>query len=87
MTSAINPDDPEVASSLREAASCIEEMQSELLAAHPAIAKSLAIPGMLVGAGLGFFVASGMTDSQIVAQVLAIVDDVRRAISTPAASA
>ena len=76
-----SPDDPEVARSLQEAAARVETLYAELYDAHPALRDSLAIPGMLVGQGLGAFVASGLTDDQIVAHVLDIVSQLRPALA------
>ena len=75
------PDDPDVARSLQEAASRVEALYAELYDAHPVLRNSLAIPGMLVGHGLGAFVASGLTDDQIVAHVLDIVSQIRSALA------
>lgn len=76
-----DPDDSEVARSLREAGPRVEALHAELLDAYPALQGSLAIPGMLVGHGLGSFVANGLTDDQIIANVLAVVAQIRRALA------
>jgi hypothetical protein len=76
----IDPDDPEVARSLQEAAARVETIRAELVDAFPALRGTLAISGMLVGHGLGHFVANGMTDDQIVAQVLSITAEIRRTL-------
>lgn len=77
----MSPDDPEVSRSLREAGPRVEALHAELFDAYPALRGSLAIPGMLVGHGLGSFVANGMTDDQIVAQCLFIVAQIRQALT------
>ena len=77
----MSPDDPDVARSLQQAAAQVEALHGELYDAHPALRDSLAIPGMLMGHGLGVFVASGLTDDQIVAHVLDIVCQVRKALT------
>ena len=77
----MSPDDPDVARSIREAAARVEALYAELYQAHPALRNSLAIPGMLVGHGLGVFVASDLTDDQIVAHVLDIVSQIRKALT------
>ena len=75
-----DPDDPEVARALQEASARVQELHGELLAAYPALRGTLAIPGMLVGQGLGSFVANGMSADQIVGHVLAIVAEIRQAL-------
>jgi hypothetical protein len=82
----IDPDDPEVARSIREASARIEELLVELLAAHPMLRETLAVPGMFVGCGLGSFVGSGMTDNQIAAQVLSIVAQIRQGLASARAA-
>lgn len=74
------PDDPEVDRSLLEASPRIAALHAELVDAYPALRGSLAVPGMLVGHGLGVFVANGLTDDQIVAHVLVIVAQVRQTL-------
>jgi hypothetical protein len=59
----------------------VEKLHAELIAAYPALRGTLAIPGMLVGHGLGAFVANGMTNDQIVEHVLVIVAQIRQALS------
>ena len=39
---------------------------------------NLSIPGTLVGYGLGSFVASGLSDEQIVAHVLCMIANIRQ---------
>jgi hypothetical protein len=75
-----DPDHSEVERSLQETSVRIEALHAELRAAHPALCGNLAIPGVFVGHGLGSFVASGMTDDQIVAHVLAIVAQIRETV-------
>ena len=75
-----DPDDPDVERSLQEASARVEVLCSELGDAYPALHGSLAIPGMLVGCGLGAFVVSGLTDDQITAHVLAVVTQIRDAV-------
>ena len=73
------PNDPEVARAVQEGAPRIERLHAALLDDYPALQGSMAVPGMLVGHGLAVFVANGMTNDQIVANVLAIVAEVRQA--------
>lgn len=83
----MTPDDLEIKSVLLKASPRIEKLHAELRDAYPALRGTLAIPGMLVGHGLGAFVANGMTDDQIVVHVLVIVAQIRQALSelqTPA---
>ncbi len=74
------PDDPEFVHQLGEASARVEALHAELLAAYPALRGNLSIPGMLVGHGLGSFVANGMPDDQIVARVLAIAAQIRQTL-------
>lgn len=74
-------DDPDVARSLQEAAARVEALYAELYDAYPALRDSLAIAGMMVGHGLGAFVASDLTDDQIVAHVLDIVSQIRQVLA------
>jgi hypothetical protein len=69
--------DPEVAAALREATQRIDELHMELLAAFPVFQGTLALPGILIGHGLGALVVNGMTNDQIIAKVLAIVAGIR----------
>lgn len=83
----MNADHPEVVCSLQEASIRVEAIRGELLDAYPALRGSLAIPGMLIGHGLASFVASGMTDDQIVAHMRVFIEharDARRKIQPPA---
>jgi hypothetical protein len=73
----MDPDHPDVTRSLREASLRVEAFRGELLAAYPALRGSLAIPGMLIGTGLGSFVANDMTDDQIVEYVGACIAQIR----------
>ena len=73
----MDPDHPEVLRSLQEASARVEAIYAELLDAHPALRGSLAIAGTFVGHGLGAFVANGMTDDQIIVQVLGITAQIR----------
>jgi len=75
-------DDPGFAGALNDASARFEALHAELLDAHPTFRGNLAIPGMLVGYGLGSFVANGMSDDDIVTHVLVIVSQIRRAIET-----
>jgi hypothetical protein len=68
---------PEVEDALREATTHIEALHAQLLADYPALKGSMAIPGMFIGHGLGYFVARGLTDEQIVKHVMTIVDEIR----------
>jgi hypothetical protein len=74
------PEDPSFATALDAASARLHLLHGELLDAHPALRGNLSIPGMLVGYGLGSFVGNGMTDDQIVAQVLVIVANIRRTL-------
>jgi hypothetical protein len=81
----MNPDDPEVERAIRATSARVQELFDELHAAHPPLRGSLAIPGTFVGHGLGAFVASGMSNDQIIASVLSIVAQVRQVQSTESA--
>ena len=70
--------DPEVAAALRDATTRIDALHAELLAAFPVFQETMAVPGILIGHGLGALVANGMTNDQIVAHVLAIVAGIRQ---------
>ena len=80
------PVDPAVTRAVQLAAARVEKMYAELVAAHPVLDGTLAIPGMLVGQGLGAFVVNGRTDDQIVADVLLIVAQIRQGLGKLAAS-
>jgi len=73
----MDPDHPEFARALQEASIRVEAIRGELLEAYPVLRGSLAIPGMMIGHALGVFVANGMTDDQIIVQVLAITAQIR----------
>lgn len=73
----MDPDHPEFARALQEASVRVEAIRGELLDAYPALRGTLAIPGMMIGHALGVFVANGMTDDQIVVQVLGITAQIR----------
>ena len=77
---------PEVEAALRKAAPRIEELHAKLLANYPALKGHMAIPGMFVGHGLGYFVTRGLTDDQIVQHVLTIVAEIRDALAKLQAS-
>jgi len=72
------PDDPEFPGALNEASERLQRLHAELLDAHPSMRGNLSIPGMLVGYGLGSFVASGLTDEQIVAHVMGMIGNIRQ---------
>lgn len=76
-----SPDNPEVAHALVEASARVEKLHAELLDRFPALVGTLAISGMLVGHGLGSFVARGMTDDQIVTQVRDILAEIRQLLA------
>ena len=78
---------PEVEDALREATTHIEALHAQLLADYPALKGHMAIPGMFVGHGLGYFVSRGLTDDQIVKHVMTIVDEIRLQIVKLQASA
>ena len=75
-----SPDDPGFARQLGEASTRVQALHAELIDAYPALAGNLSIPGMLVGHGLGSFVANGMPDDQIVTHVLTVVGQIRQAL-------
>ena len=79
-----DPQDPTFAAALDAASARLQLLHGELLDAHPPLRGNLSIPGMLVGYGLGSFVGNGMTDDQIVAQVLVIVTNIRRTLGAAA---
>ena len=70
--------EPEIAAALRDATKRIDDLHAELAEALPVFEGTLAIPGILMGHGLGCLVATGMTNDQIVAHVLAIVAGIRQ---------
>lgn len=73
-----SPDDPEFEHSLHEASARVVVLHDELLATYPALRGSLAIPGMLIGHGLGMFVGNGMSDDQVVAHVRTVISQIRQ---------
>lgn len=75
-----DPLDPEVVRSMHEVAARLQVFHVDLVVGYPALGETMAIPGMLVGHGLGCFVANGMTNDQIVAHVLVIVAQIRRTL-------
>ena len=66
------------AGALRDAAKRIEALHVELLDTYEVFQGTMAIPGMLIGHGLGVLVANRMSNDQIVAHVLAIVAGIRK---------
>lgn len=74
-----DPDNPEFANQIAEASTRVQALHAELLDAYPALQGNLSISGMLVGYGLGGFVANGLSDDQIVTHVLTIVAQIRHA--------
>lgn len=74
------PDDPEFARQLGDAEVRLRALHVELCDACPALRGNLSIPGMLVGHGLGVFVANGMRDDEIVTHVLTIVAQIRQSL-------
>lgn len=77
----MNPEDPEFAAALREAASRVEALHADLRETYPLFQGNLAVSGVFVGAGLGAFVASGLSDDQIVGHVRLIVAQIRQTIT------
>ena len=73
--------EPEIAAALRNAIVRIDELHAELLDTFPIFQGTMAIPGILIGHGLGALVTKGMTNDQIVAHVLAIVSCIRRQLN------
>jgi len=69
----------EVTRALCDATQRLRELHTELLASHLTLRGTLALPGVLVGYGLGAFVANGMTDDQLIRHVLSIVSQIRQA--------
>jgi hypothetical protein len=63
---------------LRAASAQVEALHAELIETYPALKGTLAIPGMLVGYGLGSFVGNSMTDDQIVTLVRVILTEIRQ---------
>lgn len=59
------PAHPEFAQAMSEASVMIQELHAKLHDTYPPLQGNMAIPGMLVGHGLGAFVANGMPDDQI----------------------
>lgn len=78
MVTMTGPDDPAFPGALNEASKRLQRLHTELLDAHPSMRGNLSIPGMLVGYGLGSFVANGLSDDQIVAHVLGMIGNIRR---------
>lgn len=76
-----DPDDPDDPALERLICTRVMELYADLHAEHPVLDGSLAIPGTFVGQGLGAFVASGMTNDQIVEHVLDIVVRVRQRLT------
>jgi hypothetical protein len=83
----LDPDHPEVERSLREASIQLEDFHAKLYNDFPALRGSLAISGMLIGRGLGSFIANGLTDAQIVVQVLGLAAQIRRSLDKAQVSA
>jgi hypothetical protein len=79
--------DPEAMRSIRAASSLIEALYAELMQMHPALATSMAIPGMFIGHAIGIFIVNGMSNDEIVAQVLSIVGQLRLTLAAKPASA
>lgn len=71
---------PEFARVMAEATKLVQELHERLHDTYPVLQGNLSIPGMLVGHGLGAFVANGMTNDQIVAHVLDIVSHIRQTV-------
>jgi hypothetical protein len=76
-----SPDNPEIARALREVVARIDGLHADLLVDYPALRETMAIPGTLLGHGLGSLVANGMTNDQIVAHVLSIVAEIRQKLA------
>ena len=74
----MTPPGPEFAHVMAEATKLVQELHEKLHDTYPVLQGNLSIPGMLVGHGLGAFVANGMTNDQIVAHVLDIVMHIRQ---------
>ncbi len=73
---------PEFARVMAEATKLVQELHERLHDTYPVLQGNLSIPGMLVGHGLGAFVANGMSDDQIVAHVLGIVRHIRQTVGS-----
>ncbi len=71
--------DPTIDDAMQAISDRLRDFATKLYADFPAISGSMAIPGMLLGHGVGAFVAEDMTDDQIVKVVLEIAARVRRA--------
>jgi hypothetical protein len=68
---------------VRAASPRIETLHAELVKAYPALRGTMAIPGMFIGHGLAHFVSSGMSNDQILANVLLIVAEIRKTLEKP----
>lgn len=77
---------PEFARVMAEATTLVQELHAKLLDTYPVLQGNLSIPGMLVGHGLGAFVANGMTNDQIVEHVLDIVEHIRQTVGQAGSS-
>jgi hypothetical protein len=80
------PDSPAFQSALQSASGHIEELHQKLRELYPMLTGTMAIPGMLLGHGLGCLVANGMTDEEIVVQVHGIVAHIRETVARVAAN-
>lgn len=73
----MDSDHPDVLRACQEASVRVEAFRGELREAFPALRGSLAIPGMFIGHGLASFVASGMTDDQIIEHMRTFIEHAR----------
>ena len=68
----------ELEAALHAASERVQQMRTELHDEFPAFRGTLAVAGVLVGHGLASFVSNGMTDEQIIVQMVAILAEIRQ---------
>jgi hypothetical protein len=81
-----DPDSPAFQDALQGASRHIEDTHQKLRELYPMLTGTMAIPGMLIGHGLGCLVANGMTDEEIVVHVRNIVVNIRETAALAAAN-
>jgi len=79
----MDPNGPEVAKAIEESSWRIEALRRELLGSFVALRGSMAVAGMFIGHGLASLVANGMTDDQIIANLMVMISGIRREQGKP----